>query len=302
MLAPSGTLLLMKLPHSTCHTRVREVKVASRNPCVGLLVSLVLVVPRVGRADCVEPITSVRLLLTIEDAEAAFGRLDLDAFQSRVDESALLLPCLSETASRPLAARLHRLQGLRAWLLRDTTRAEQAFLSSRRIEPSYRFPTELVPEQHPTRESYLALPLDEGGVVELPTPSVGSLMVDGRVSHQRPLPGPSVVQWIADSGAVNWTQYSWEATELPPFSVLAVEPASPDRWRVPLLVAAGSSLLVSGTLYALAASSHSRWEDPATPASETDRLRSQTNGLWVGSMGAGGLALGAGAAAAWTFR
>ena len=102
---------------------------------------------------------------------------------------------------------------------------------------------------------------------------------------------------------MRWSRYLWPGTPLPDWPADMLPPGRAEHpWRVPLLATAAGSAVVSGTLYGLAALSHARYEDPATPRGQLDGLRSRNNGLLVGSAGAGGLALGAAAGAAWTFR
>lgn len=256
----------------------------------------------VARAECIEPASSVRLVLSLEDAEAAFSTLDLDGFQQAMDESAVLVPCLDVVVPRPTAARYHRLQGLRAWLVRDDDRASRAFLSARRVEPAYRFGTDLVPEGHPTRTAYMSLPMDDAILEDLaPTPS-GAFLVDGRREDRKPSNLPTMVQLIDDAGKVRWTRYTWPGDPLPPFPPDMMAEAQGHPWRVPLIVTSATSAVAAGTLYALASRSFNKWNDPNTPEDEGDRYRAQTNGLFAGSVGTGALAIGAGIGAAWTFR
>lgn len=229
-----------------------------------------------ARAECVEAATTVRLVLSLEDAESASGKLDLEVSQGSMDSS--------------------------AELVRDEERAGLAFLAARRIEPSYRFPTDLVPQEHPTRTAYMGLPLDEAILADLEAIPRGAVLVDGRRDTQRPTNLPAMVQLVDDGGAVRWTRYAWPGEPLPPYpdDLVAVKEGHP--WRVPLLVTSGASVVAAAVLYGAAASSHARWEDPQQQVDDEDALRRQNNTLFGGSLGVGALAIGAGVGAAWTFR
>lgn len=254
------------------------------------------------RTDCVERASSARLVLVLEDAEAAFARLDLEGFQAATDEAATLVPCLEATLSREQAARYHRVQGLRAWLVRDLDRSRLAFLAARAIQPDWRFPVELVPEDHPTREAYMALPLEELVTAPVDVPDGARLVVDGRVSTLRPVNLPAVLQLQDELGGLRWSVYAGPGEALPDWPQDLAAGRDRHPWRIPLVAGSAGSAALSGVLVALAAGSAARYHDADTPVEALDGLRTRTNGLLVASAAAGGLALGAGVGAAWSFR
>lgn len=145
-------------------------------------------------AACLGPAPGGQLVVTMEDAEAAYGQLDLGAFQAAMDEGASMIPCLDGLLGRGEVARYDRLAGLQAWLGRTQERSEAAFLAARLIEPGYRFPTTLVPEDHPTRQAYAALPVESVLRSPVEVPAGGHLVVDGREAQERPTNVPSLVQ------------------------------------------------------------------------------------------------------------
>ena len=268
-----------------------------------LLTAVAVVAPGpVARAACVDGASTARLVVVMEDAEAAFARLDLDGFQAAVDEGAALVPCLEATLSRAQVARYHRLQGLRAWLVRDTERSQRAFLAARTIEPAWRFPVELVPEQHPTRAAYMALPLEELSMQAVEVPEGARLYVDGRVAQERPGNLPSLLQLEDGEGALRWSVYAGPGEALPAWPAGLDGTGEAPAWRMPLVVGSVGSALASGVLLGLAATSAARYEDPQTPLSSLDGLRNRTNGLLVASAVTGGLAVGGAVGVAWSFR
>lgn len=252
-------------------------------------------------AACPQAASTAALSLAMEDAEVAYARVDVDAFHDAMDHSAALLPCLEDLASADQAARYHRLQGLRAWILDDRDRAELAFLAARRIEPAWRFPAHMVPERHPTRDSYLALPLDHAVETPVVVPDGLILRIDGRNVTARAESLPALVQVRDDAGALYWSVYQWPGEPLPPW------PETPDARRerhparAPLLVTSLLAAGGSGAMMVLASQSHARWEDPSTPTAELDGLAQRTNGLLLGAGGAGALALVTGIGVATTF-
>ena len=259
------------------------------------------------------PATSGDLVASVEVAEAAFGALDVAAFRAATNKVTAEANCLADSASRPVVARLHRIEGLRAFVDGDTARADQAFAAARAIEPAYVFPEALVPDGHPVRVRYTALPPQPGGTTALPSPTSGYLTVDARTSRDRPADRPTLLQVVGDDGGVRTSTYLWPGDPLPAYPASAVatgtSPPPTDTPRqaprtaerkgpnLPLAVAAGASLAVAGGTMGLAASSHAAYyADDARPA-ELEGLRARTNTFYLTSVGTGVLGVGLGVGA-----
>jgi hypothetical protein len=167
-----------------------------------------------AHAACEEGISITRLRLLMRQAEEAYRELDIEGFRTSLDAASTELPCLDTALSIPDIARYHRLQGLLASVVRDQSRAQAAFLSSRALEPAYRLPLDMVPAEHPTRLDYAALPLDSVRWEPLPAPLEGTVQIDGTEQLQRPLNRPAIVQRFDDAGAVIDGAYLWPEESL----------------------------------------------------------------------------------------
>lgn len=259
------------------------------------------------------PATSGDLVASVEAAEAAFAALDVAAFRAATNKVTAEANCLADSASRPVVARLHRIEGLRAFVDGDTARADQAFAAARAIEPAYTFPEALVPEGHPVRVRYTALSPQPGGSTALPSPTSGYLTLDARSSRDRPADRPALLQVVGDDGGVRASAYLWPgdpppsydsaaavAVAPPPVPPTATKDPTPRERKgpnLPLAVAAGASLAVAGGTMGLAAGSHAAYyAEDARPA-DLDGLRARTNGLYLTSVGTGVLGVGLGVGA-----
>ncbi|MEQ1506207.1 MAG: hypothetical protein ABMB14_28500 [Myxococcota bacterium] len=259
-----------------------------------------------GSAWAACPASSADLLAALEDAEAGFGNLDLDLFRVASDTAAADVACLAETLPRPLIARLHRVQGLRAFVDDDPVAAAAAFASARAIEPNYQFPEALVPAGHPVRERYFTQDPASGGDQDLLPPIDGQIEVDGRPGADLPRTRPSVVQWIRADGAVPESHYLRPGAamfEYPPAVVGPVEALTETprerraRPSVPMAIGAGVLLAAAAGSYAVAADArHDYFADDVDP-DQLEPLRSKTAAFFYGAVGAGsaGAALGLGA-------
>jgi hypothetical protein len=257
-----------------------------------------------------------------EEAQAAFGATKVPEFQAAIAQLDALVPCLMEPVDPELAALVHRMRGLGAFIERDQDRARQAFAAARVLEPDYSWPEELIPWGHPLLGMYQAQSVDDAAFETVPPPGSGWVYMDGRPSEPRPIEWPTILQVSDAEGAVQLSSYLWPGDSLPEYSVDLVtstvvpapvptqtdEPALPVTVaatsttvrtgpRPALLAAAGGAAVASGVLYALAARSQDQYWDPATPHADLDVARGRTNGLVLASAGAAGLALGSGVVA-----
>lgn len=251
-------------------------------------------------AACEAPVGLLAIQDSMDVAERAFESMNLDSFLTSADQAASALPCLQEAATRPFAARYHRVQGLRAFVVRDADRAPLAFAAARALEPAYVFPETLVPPDHPLRVLYGQVPLDAGAPTPLPTLAHGYLLVDGRAGSTRNTAFPQLVQHIDEHGAVVSTDYLWPGAPDPAWPLRAEAVVERRRHLVPLVSLAG--LAVAGGAGAWAAhhgaiEDRAVYDDLSTPAAELDALYGQINRQERLAMGAGTLAGLASAAA-----
>jgi hypothetical protein len=252
-----------------------------------------------ARADCAA--TSADVLVAIEDAEVAFGGMDLAAFRAATDRATADVACLRDTLPRPVTARLHRVEGLRAFVDNDVVRATAAFASARAIEPNYAFPEALVPAEHPVRERYVQQDPTSGGEVPVARPVDGQIEVDGRPGAARPQSRPVVAQWVRGDGTVPMSAYLWPGQPMFDYGVgsVATVDRTPSRRHtsVPLAIGAGVALAAAGGCYAVSASAHGAYYADDVAPKDLDPLRARANGFFVAGVGTGVAALGLGATA-----
>ena len=290
--------------------------------------SLLLLMVQVALAECEEEATANTLQDAIGDAEAAFGDLDIPLFLEKTEAIQNdVVPCMAEPLTRSLAAELHRVEGLRAFGQREMF-AIRAFAAARSIEPKYRFPSTLVPEESPIYDDYTAMDVEAGRFEDVAPPADGEFRFDGSIGTQKPLSWPTLFQHTDANGAVIATAYLRGKDPLPEYEirvapepeedvvvgVVAPVPAAPAPAPLPqpvvkvfgdahpaLVVAAGATAVTAIGLYTAAGVSHQTWADPATPDGQTEVLRKRVNTLTVASGVFGGTSIGLGAVIAVTW-
>lgn len=270
----------------------------------------------IGGALAACPATSADLTSSLEAAEAAFGDMDTAGFLTATNRATAEANCLTESVPRSLIARLHRVEGLRAFVDKDADRAARAFASARAIEPAYTFPEALVPAEHPVRTQYTAVDPAAGGVTTAATPTSGYLTFDGRNTISRPTERPSLAQLVADDGAVSQSRYLWPEDTLFTYPGSASVAASTGGTsggatstgssastatkaerkgpNVPLAIAGGAALLASGATFLVANGAHSAYYADDVAPGDLEGLRSKTNTFVIVSAGTGVAAVGLG--------
>jgi len=274
-----------------------------------------------AESSCPELTLGSSLRSAAERAEEAFGATKVTEFQAAIAELDGLVPCLMEPVDPELAALVHRMKGLGAFIERDQDRAREAFAAARVLEPEYAWPETLIPWGHPLLGVYQALEVENAAFETANTPAAGWVYMDGRPSEPRPLEWPAILQVSDAEGAVQLSAYLWPGDPLPDYGVEAVvelmpstvpsevqQPVIPSSVAATsttvrtgprgwMLASAGGAAVASGVLYALAARSGDQYWDSATPYADLEASRSRTNGLVLASAGAAGLALGTGVGA-----
>jgi hypothetical protein len=231
---------------------------------------------------CPEQTPADELGLALEMAMERLEVLDDAGFVVAVGAVGVLVPCLSDSASEPIAAALHRVNGLHAFVRQDVDAAVRSFAAARALEPDHGFPEGLFGEQHPLWTDYFALEL--ASVVRRPigAPRAGVVQLDGAPSLMRAPDLPVLFQRLDESGDVMVTRYVGPGESLPEYDALRIR----SQFEPPLLVAAISGVVAGGALLAGAAGSRAAYDrtDGGTRAGQAqlDPLRARTNGLLVG--------------------
>lgn len=257
--------------------------------------SLLLVVsaPAPGHAACTEAITPAEVGLLLDDAEAAWIQLDERRFEDAADTLGGRIACLDAAPDHALVARYHQLQGMRAFLARDAPRSRLAFAAARRVHPPTGLSPSLVPERHPLREEYTAMPLEAISLTRVPRPAAGALWFDATASTDRPANVPTLFQWQDARGAIRRTAYVWPDAPLPAYPVAGAA-------RRSLLIVAAASGIAAAGLYTGAGLTAATYHDPVTPRDDLGGLRTRVNVL-NGAAIVVGVAAGGAAVTAFTF-
>lgn len=178
------------------------------------LLALCLLPTLARAADCERATLGTDVLATLDAAEAAYARVDVEAFEAAVVQARAEVSCLQEAVTPAVAAQLHRLEGLSAFVEDARDRAVTAFAAARSLEPDYSFPSTVVPPGNPVIDQYLARPATSA-TERLPPPADGKLRLDGRPGEDRPLELPVLLQVIDPEGRPGVTAYLWPGDALP---------------------------------------------------------------------------------------
>ena len=257
-----------------------------------------------SEAACPSSVTVIDVIEVSESSATAYEAADLQGFIETSSRLESMLPCVSEPIPRNVAANLHRMMGLRAFVDQKKDKSEGAFGAARSIEPSYRFPETMVPPGHPIMARYEAMDISAAASKEVKRPAEGFLHFDGRPGTLRPASLPTVAQLFDGEGAVSVTAYLWPAdgmfdyveassdvSEIAVNSQTSVEKRGPN---LPLALGAGGAAVLSGVFYGVAASASGKFNSPATPYEDGPKLRAQTNTFLLASGGVGVAAIGLG--------
>lgn len=247
-----------------------------------------LLVIALAAAECPAPRLAAELEGALDGAERAWG-VDADGFAASADAALAILPCVRTRLAPATAARLHRVDGLRAWAARDPDRTHSAFAAARAIEPDYQFPVTMVPPGNPVATLY-ASARPEGAARAIPPLKKGwRVWLDGAESGRRN-PSLPVVWQLEEGEQIRESAWIEADVALPP------APHPRDGTRAPLLVGAGVAALVAAGVYAGALVAH----DDALAGSTLPEVRegqTTANALALTSAGLGVAAMGLGASA-----
>ncbi len=250
-----------------------------------------------AEAACPVQRTNAELREALDEVERTWG-VDPTAFEAAIATERAMLPCMGRIVDSALAARVHRAEGLAAFLARDLDGARRAFAAARAADEAITLPPEMAPEGGPLREAWAALPVAaydqkltrvEAGVGVY---TDGVWRLDGRYGggDLAPLDRPFVAQQLADTEIVAWTVYAQSPRDLP---VLEAEPQAKSGWA---WWATGGTALAGGALLGAAYAADANYRQ-STDVPVADERREVVNGLAGASAGLGALALGFGVVA-----
>jgi len=219
--------------------------------------------------DCPSSVPLSELEEAVSGAESAVLSGDIDATQARLADLSNLLPCLSEPASPAFAARLHRIQGIAAFLKGDESDALPAFLAARLIEPGAPLLPGGGPSAGPIAEAYRTLNTSLASWEAVAAPADAELLLDGSADLERGVDLPVLFQLMPAEGAPT-VRYLPASAPLPEYSLAGASAsvAAPSEVdppasgpRRPMLFTGIGGVVASGVLYGLAWQANQDFED-----------------------------------------
>lgn len=148
-------------------------------------------------------------------AAAAYYTLDQARFEDSLELVLSRLGCLSVEIDPILAAEIHRVVGLGAWLDRSSDRTAQAFAAARWGDPSWGFTPGTLPAEAPERALFEGITPGPAQGRALPQTNRGALSLDGVAGAERPVDRPAILQVRAADGRLVDTRYLWPDEPLP---------------------------------------------------------------------------------------
>ncbi len=288
-----------------------------------VVLPLLLLLPALpARAEC--PASPQAIGAQLDEALAAFGEMDVDRFVASHRQATQAIGCADAPIDAGLAAEIHRVQGMAAFIARDADGARDRFRAAVAADSQITIPEDVVAPAHPMAvlfEDARAAGAGERALLLLP----GHLKarVDGVDSATRPADRPMLLQLLdAESGSLRLTEYLQSGDEIPAVAPLATEgvavpdedpplpvdqpvgkppvelPVAPPPTRraaapVAMFAGAGVAAIAGAVLYGTALQSRSEHAS-ATSAEQADYWRGRTNRLGTASAVAGGVAVAAG--------
>ncbi|NCG21398.1 MAG: hypothetical protein GWP91_20500 [Rhodobacterales bacterium] len=236
-----------------------------------------------------------------ESSAQAYQDADLNRFIETTSKLEELIPCLAEPIPRNVAAGVHRMMGLRAFIDRKGEKSEAAFGAARVIESAYRFPETMVPPGHPIMMAYESLDVSDPPTKSVPSAEGGYFQFDGRPGFERPVTLPTVTQLFNADGGVEVSAYLWPADGMFDYivgspAVLSGQDTAIDFRKkgpnLPLAISAAGSGLAAGVLYGLASGKNAQFNSPGAPYEDGASLRASANTYALASGSAGVVAVG----------
>jgi hypothetical protein len=276
------------------------------------MIALLLLLALPATAACPETTTAEALTRNVARAEAAFAAMDLSTFTIEAGKIPDHLRCIGDILYAEEAASVHRVNALNAYLQQRPDAVVASFRSALATDPTMQLSSEIAPAGNLLRELFeTAQSATDPPPRPLSVPDGTSVSVDGSPGQTLPVDRPAVVQMSAENKGILWAGVvppgqlppDWRAVGYvpPPSAAAKAGPRERRPPSVPWLVAAGSTALVSGSLYVAALSSRAAYKNPDNPnmktTSDLKALRQRTNALGYSSMGLGVVAVGLGACA-----
>lgn len=242
----------------------------------------------------------------IEEAHAAFAKLDVDAYTAANFKATIAVGCLTEPITPELAAQAHGLAAVTSFLKEDAATTVLNYRAALAAFPDYE--PDVESEGHPLGKAFLeAREIGIGETAAAAMPDGYVLWVDGHQNAERRLELPAVYQLLDAEDQVRWSANlagdepllapdAWvdrggesnESESDAPPSVVSVkrvqgESKGPHKLTAPLAIGAGAAAVASVGLFAASTNAFNEYNDPSTPYEDLDALRTRTNSTMTGS-------------------
>lgn len=188
---------------------------------------LLILVAAIPSALAACPASAAQLRADLDLAYSAYASFDMEAFMARaavVPEETL---CLSEVADAHLAAQLHLVIGLQAWVAKDAQAMLAAFRGLRAARPDFVLSPDVAPEGSRVRSVFDAAGEPYTAEPRAAAPGAEAwLVVDGREAQRGvPTGRTALVQARSDTGAARTWYVSGAA--LPDDLLAAIDANTP---------------------------------------------------------------------------
>jgi hypothetical protein len=229
------------------------------------------------------------LTSNLQTAETAFTAMDVEQFSRALEDLALKVPCVREPLIPTLAARFHRVTGIRLYASANEIQAFQALQAAKVLDPDFLFPEGMFPPGHDLVEHYNSLSTKERVEGRIPAPRNMSVLFDGIATRKKPAGRATLLQFTSKDGVVRSTQFLNPGDPLPQYEA---RPPIRKPILIGTLVAAGIATGLYGG--ALLSKAEFNRENSRLDMDQLEGLRKRTNSLVALSGIFAGLSIGGG--------
>lgn len=264
--------------------------------------------------------TPAAVQTAVQEGLLAFAAMDDTGVEDAVGAVDTKVACQVAPLPPGVAAEVHQIHGLAAFLGGDTAGAKAAFSAELALDPTSTLPLKIAPEGGKLARLYAESKVPMGTSSDLSIGADYRGYVDGTEASKRPSDRPAVVQ-LAEYDVVKYSAWLLPASPLPAQYLLGAAPAlatagpgeptaaapKPEKAPPPskeprtakppkepgarsgtaFLVAGGAAAVVAGGLFATSVVTHGSFEEDPTKLEYTLNHA----GYW-GSIGTGAVALG----------
>ncbi len=261
-----------------------------------------------AHAECTDTAWLSDVQRTLAVGASAYAEMDTAGAESAWLQVETALPCVAEKIDPSLALDIHQGKGLADFASDRPAGAKASFAAMRSIDPDWRFPEEVVPDDpdYPEWTALTAIELESGRTETVPEPAPGIVVrFDGEESLERQLAWPTVIQILDEAKVVQVTEYLEPNHPLPDYPHMGPSQRSESLRRASRITTwSGAGVLAAGvgvTTFTLTVMAlNCNWEGSLRPETcwgqPGDGLNQDQRKWLVGYQSTSGALLGVGAA------